>query len=198
MLRRSGKEREVVYIYYSQVKGENGETILTEGKLTSIANNWHLNFKLQSENAAFLYVKNACFKNPPLRYRMYDEKTCVWTFLNEWGDKVLKLIKDAEKLLAIKCIEVPDLSAIASLSHFNIAAASAEFKPENFFYEKEAPTSSKTLSPEQVKVKLAALGVTDKKSYRAAALHLHPDRNNGDGSAMAELNMLWQLCGGLQ
>lgn len=31
-----------------------------------------------------------------------------------------------------------------------------------------------------------------KKFYLRAALALHPDRNNGDGSKMSELNMLWQ------
>ncbi|HEY1646317.1 MAG TPA: J domain-containing protein [Candidatus Saccharimonadales bacterium] len=30
-----------------------------------------------------------------------------------------------------------------------------------------------------------------KKIYRKGALALHPDRNNGDGSKMAELNILW-------
>lgn len=30
-----------------------------------------------------------------------------------------------------------------------------------------------------------------KKIYRKAALALHPDRNNGDGSKMAELNIIW-------
>lgn len=34
-----------------------------------------------------------------------------------------------------------------------------------------------------------------KKLYRAAALRLHPDRNNGDGSQMSKLNELWGIYG---
>lgn len=30
-----------------------------------------------------------------------------------------------------------------------------------------------------------------KKQYRRKALELHPDRNNGDGAAMSELNSVW-------
>jgi curved DNA-binding protein CbpA len=33
----------------------------------------------------------------------------------------------------------------------------------------------------------------DKSSYRRAALKYHPDRNNGDGSKMSELNSLWSV-----
>jgi hypothetical protein len=35
-----------------------------------------------------------------------------------------------------------------------------------------------------------------KKLYRAAAVKLHPDKNNGDGSRMARLNELWAIYGG--
>lgn len=35
-----------------------------------------------------------------------------------------------------------------------------------------------------------------KKLYRSAAMRLHPDRNNGDGSRMSKLNELWSIYGG--
>jgi hypothetical protein len=35
-----------------------------------------------------------------------------------------------------------------------------------------------------------------RKVYRAAAMRLHPDRNNGDGSRMAKLNQLMAIYGG--
>jgi hypothetical protein len=35
-----------------------------------------------------------------------------------------------------------------------------------------------------------------RKIYRAAAMRLHPDRNNGDGSRMAKLNQLMAIYGG--
>jgi len=34
-----------------------------------------------------------------------------------------------------------------------------------------------------------------KKIYRAAAIKLHPDKNNGDGSKMSKLNELWGIYG---
>lgn len=37
-----------------------------------------------------------------------------------------------------------------------------------------------------------------RKVYRSAAMRLHPDRNNGDGSQMAKLNQLMAIYGGKQ
>ena len=67
---------------------------------------------------------------------------------------------------------------------------------EEFFYNRGVSAAVPALDREQVQVKLKVLLATDtvdKKSYRAAALKYHPDRNHGDGAKMSELNMLWQL-----
>jgi len=66
----------------------------------------------------------------------------------------------------------------------------------DFFYQQVPVAATPTLTKEQVAAKLRLIlgtDTVDKSSYRRAALRLHPDRNNGDGKPMSELNMLWQV-----
>ena len=188
-----------VYIYYTLHKDAAGSVVLTELKLTSRANQWRINFSSSTEKAIFALIKEKALKEAPIAMRSYDEITKIWLFIEDWGPKVIARAKALCSVLGgIIVTEVPDLNAIATAQYFDPKKIKLPPKPEDFFYRQQAPAASKSaMTKEQVQQKLAAMGVTDKKSYRAAALKLHPDRNNGDGSAMSELNMLWQLWGGV-
>lgn len=73
-------------------------------------------------------------------------------------------------------------------------------KIEDFFYQDAQPASSSpSISLAQLKLVLSALleepsieGKDLKKLYRRAAMKCHPDRNNGDGTKMSELNFYYQ------
>jgi hypothetical protein len=71
-------------------------------------------------------------------------------------------------------------------------------RPEDFFYNYGKPIAQAAMTKETLEQKLKQLmGETlDKSSYRRAALKYHPDRNNGDGTKMSELNMLWSVYNG--
>ena len=69
-------------------------------------------------------------------------------------------------------------------------------RDEDFFYNHGKISSTPTLSKETVAERLKTLiggDTLDKSAYRKAALRFHPDRNQGDGTRMSELNMLWQI-----
>jgi hypothetical protein len=72
--------------------------------------------------------------------------------------------------------------------------------PEDFFYNQGTAKSVDVSREELANQLLALLGITAqeladsnaaKKAYRRKALELHPDRNQGDGSKMSELNSTW-------
>lgn len=91
------------------------------------------------------------------------------------------------------------LEDIMKKAHFTITEVKATANPEDFFYnftDSTPQVSKDTLATQLVKM----LGITPqdladanllKKAYRRKALELHPDRNNGDGSQMSELNSVW-------
>ena len=184
-----------MYIYYTPHKDAASKVVLTELKLTSRATSWKINFYSNTEDAIFQLVKEKALKEVPIAFRAYDATTSIWTYMEDWGPKVIERARVLASVLGgLTAIEVPDLASIAGAQYFDVTKIRSVPKPEDFFYQ-QAPASKPALTKEQIQQKLAALGVTDKKSYRVAALQLHPDRNNGNGNAMAELNMLWQeLC----
>ena len=184
-----------MYIYYTLHKDATGTVVLTELKLTSNSNQWKICFSNNTEKAIFTLIKEKALKEVPIALRSYDEVTKIWLFMEDWGPKVIKRARALCSVLGgITTIEVPNLTAIATAQYFDSKKIKLPPKPEDFFYQQSTPTASKpAMTKEQIRQKLAALGVIDKKSYRIAALRLHPDRNNGNGAAMSELNALWQL-----
>lgn len=205
MLHRSGKDGEVVYIYYTLHKDATGTVVLAELKLTTYPNKWKIDFFSSTEKAIFALVKEKALKEAPIALRSYDEATNIWTYMENWGPKIIERAKALCSVLGgINTIEVENLSAIATAQYFDPKKLKLPPKPEDFFYNPtgNAATSS-ALTKESACVKLASLlEVSEailssaasgelKKLYRRAALKYHPDRNNGDGSKMSELNMLW-------
>jgi hypothetical protein len=85
-----------------------------------------------------------------------------------------------------------------------IARAKTLLDAEEFFYNKAGSASKQRSKDEVLEELLESLGYPpdynftalaaeeQKKAYRRAAIAKHPDRNQGNGKAMSELNALWQ------
>lgn len=91
----------------------------------------------------------------------------------------------------------PNLKQLLEHSTFMVEE-SKKLSREDFFYEAPTPAAPTRDSLGVVLTKLLGIdsGVLGddallKKAYRKKALELHPDRNNGDGSRMSELNSIW-------
>jgi hypothetical protein len=102
----------------------------------------------------------------------------------------------------IGLVLVEDLAAQAMNHKVDLSAKpKPKMSAEEFFYNHAAPAAQPEMTKESISSQLAELiGVSidaiDKKTYRQAALRYHPDRNNGDGSKMSTLNMLWRVWNG--
>ena len=191
-----------MFVYYQHHRDTAGTILLTELKLSSSNNKWDIAFYSNTEKAIFqLLTTDAVLKHPPVTKRSCDMKTYIWTYFDDWGVEVLKLMEQVTAPLGgVKLVEVDDLCYIAAQLRFDlIKKRVATEKPEDFFYNYGNPVAAPTLTKETIMAKLLTLlEVTDssqinKKAYRRAALRLHPDRNNGDGSRMSELNMFWSM-----
>ncbi|MDR3392473.1 MAG: hypothetical protein P4L77_12150 [Sulfuriferula sp.] len=191
-----------MFVYYQHHRDAAGTVLLTELKLSSSNNKWDIAFFSNTEKAIFQLL-NPVMKQPPAAKRSCDMKTYVWTYLDDWGVKTLKMMEQVTAPLGgVKLVEVDDLAYIASCLRFDLSKKRTPEKPQDFFYNYGKPIATPTMTKETIKSKLLTLlevsdsSQIDKKSYRRAALRLHPDRNNGDGSRMSELNMLWGLYNG--
>jgi hypothetical protein len=193
-----------MYVYYEHHKDANGKILLTELRLSSKPNGrLEINFKDPMEETIFNACK-AVLKWPPLANYSYDPAIKCWSYFGQYGVSSTYGVVVIEKLSAIclalqttfEAFPIQDLTSQALNNSVNMSSFSAShFKVEDFFYQKEpAQLGGSTLSKAEIEQKLTALigSAPDKKSYRQAALRFHPDRNNGDGSKMSELNMLWQ------
>ncbi len=186
-----------MYLYYEQHKDATGKIILTEMRLSSYGDG-HLaiNFRNPKEQIAFEMCKEV-LKYPPVAQRSYDETNKVWSYFDDWGAKVIQALKDVTKAIQseIQCFEVEDLAAQALNNRITFNGHSQRLKPEDFFYNYGKPVAAVPMTKETLEQKLKALmgDVLDKSAYRRAALRYHPDRNNGDGTKMTELNSLWSV-----
>jgi hypothetical protein len=162
-----------------------------------------VNLKQATESIVFNAVKEV-FKNTHISKRIFDNDTKVWSFIGLAGKEVYDALKDSpfirHKMLSFECVE----NLIEQAQARNIKRpVKSTWSAQDFFYQQAAPVST-VLSKEAIAEKLAALlrltptelnsaeRSSLKKVYRTAALEYHPDRNNGDGVRMTELNYLWQ------
>jgi hypothetical protein len=184
-----------MYVYYEHHKDASGKIVLTELVLSSHGTSkLAINFGNPTENMLFEICKLA-LKHAPVAQRSYDPATCVWSYFDEWGQFTLMRLVSVTDAIAHKValIEVQDLAAQAV--NKRISLSFKRVRPEDFFYNYGKPVAQAVMTKETLEQKLKSLmGETlDKSSYRRAALKYHPDRNNGDGSKMSELNSLWSV-----
>lgn len=186
-----------MYVYYEHIRDANGALILSELRLSSKGDGtlW-INIKDSTENLLFKLCV-PILKQPPSTVRSFDEATKVWSYTGTTGEAVLNGLKAVcASLGGITPVEVEDLTEQCRSGRIRLDKKRAKpLGAEEFFYNHGVASSSPTLTKEQILEKLSnILGPeVTKSAYRKAALRLHPDRNNGDGSRMSELNMLWGL-----
>ena len=187
-----------MHVYYEHHKDASGKIVLTELVLSS----WRtgklaVNFGNETENMLFEICKLA-LKHAPVAQRSYDPATCVWSYFDEWGQFTLDRLVTVTDSIAHKValIEVQDLAAQAVNKRIDLSAK--RVRSEDFFYNYGKPVATPALTKETVAEKLKQLlgDTIDKSAYRRAALRYHPDRNNGDGTKMSELNSLWSVYNG--
>ena len=193
-----------MYLYYEHHRDGRGKIVLTELRLSSRGDGrleiWFWNL---IENTTFEACK-PLLKWPPVSNYSYDPALKVWSYFGQYGvsstygETVISKIEAVVKLVgqSFTAIEVEDLAGQAVNNYVDLSGKRKKIRDEEFFYNHGQAVNKPALTREEIEKKLVVLlgsSTADKKSYRAAALRLHPDRNDGDGSKMSELNMLWQL-----
>lgn len=183
-----------MYLYYEHHRDEHGKILLSEMRLSSDGSG---ELFISHKNPREQLLKNLCvpiLKWPPIAKRSMNERNWCWTYFDDWGEQVIDRLKEVTRIISeIQCIEVEDLAAQA-MNHK--VSLKKRVDVRDFFYQQVPVAATPTLTKEQVAAKLRLIlgtDTVDKSSYRRAALRLHPDRNNGDGKPMSELNMLWQV-----
>ena len=187
-----------MYVYYEHHKDANGKIVLTELVLSSYGNGrLGINFNSSIDKMIF-EISKLTLKHAPVAQRSFESATNVWSYFDEWGKFTLDRLVSTTDAIAQKVtlIEVQDLAVQAVNKRINLSAK--RVRPEDFFYNYGKPVAQATMTKETVAQRLKQLmGETlDKSSYRRAALKYHPDRNNGDGTKMSELNSLWSVYNG--
>lgn len=207
-----------MFIYYEMFPSSllDKSDLVTEIVISSNGRDSQVNWKNKQEKATLEFCTHL-FKQVPVANWTFSDLTKVWTFIGYTGDVIitgLHSMKTQGMLANCEIKLITDLSAKVVVSRLDkrdlvekvIPQGQPKYTVDDFFYNPHATASVEGLSGQALVTKISVLlGVsveflnteTDdsklKKLYRQAALRLHPDRNNGDGSKMSELNMLWNL-----
>lgn len=204
-----------MYLYY-EVFNENDpnpENELYEFVISSDGRSNQIRFFDNREKAYHTFLQGV-FKTLPLSVCESDAKTFVRTIIGAAnGKRILAFVESAitqgllKGLTIKKIVNLQSLLAKGRLDYIEPKAKAGakvdiKFNEEDFFYKQ---SSSKELSEEplfEALSKMLLITVSQlkayapadlKKHYRLRAMALHPDRNNGDGAMMSELNYLWRL-----
>jgi DnaJ domain len=202
-----------MYLYYEQFLGPlgiNDPSTITEVILSAFGQKAGLNWKSKTEKATSNLLIHVFKQTLNAKYVM-DPKTYIWTFIGPSGVIIINSIQSMNiqgifTNLHIK--EITDLEERLKRGRLDkplpvSKEPELKFKEEDFFYSPSV--TSNEISGQALYDKLSPLldisseqllSATEqelKKYYRKAALKFHPDRNNGDGSKMSELNMYWGI-----
>lgn len=198
-----------MFMYYEKFPAHDDTPALIQIVLSSNGANAAINWKNKKEEVTINLLRDV-FKQVPIAERLHDENTKIWTFFGFRGDVILAGIESMITqgiLTSFEVKEIEELQEKVERSELNRTKRTVDqkkFKDEDFFYD-HAVTTTQALTGTALLEKLAPLleisvdelKTSDttvlKKTFRRAALKLHPDRNNGDGSKMSELNMLWNI-----
>lgn len=198
-----------MFMYYEKFPAHDDTPALIQIVISSNGANAAINWKNKKEEVTINLIRDV-FKQVPIAERLHDENTKIWTFFGFRGDVILTGIESMITqgiLTSFEVKEIEELQEKVERSELNRVARNMDekkYKDEDFFYA-HAVTTTQVISGEALLEKLAPLldisvdelkvgdNIALKKTFRRAALKLHPDRNNGDGSKMSELNMLWNI-----
>ncbi|HEY4799521.1 MAG TPA: J domain-containing protein [Bacteroidia bacterium] len=175
-----------MYVFFEHHKDSEGQVLATDVLCSSYEHGNGINWRIDKLH---MELMTRLFKTPPVEARNYNDKTHVWSYLGDAGMHLMETIQKFfnELHISIGFYEIEDLES--SIGQISLHKAK-KIDPSQFFYNRAVPTTQ-DITKEFAERKLKEIGVIDKKSYRQAALRLHPDRNGGDGKAMSELNMYW-------
>lgn len=154
---------------------------------------------LQGYSLSFSYNKDIVEfikKAIPSNKRTYDPASYTWYFGSEYFD-LIKLLFDGHREYTLTIVSEDEVKkkleeSQSNQSSWHPAQYSIDAELQKFYellsYVDTNNGASFTL--DQIKNLTRNEAV---KAYRKASLVYHPDRNNGDGSKMSELNSTWAI-----
>ena len=203
-------ENNMLYLHYEEFQILNPQTNAIQDLVRFVFSISASEKKIYgAKNFATLKDCNIYTKQIPANDRTYDPVSNVWV-VPKANFKALTTIYLAMKYIYDDSFIIKHNSLQDWIEGRATAKKHEVPKAEDFFYTYGQPVAGTTLSKDSIAAKLQVLlieafdgtesidltkasAIDLVKLYRKAALKLHPDRNNGDGSKMSELNMYWQL-----